>query len=126
MTTRMDLDKAISAELQRLEMLLMDPATRRDHSLVTSLLSDDFIEFGSSGRVWTRDSTLEQLSTETFEPPTVEDFACRMLSENVALATYRTVRREATGERDEKLRSSIWTRESGMWKVCFHQATRSS
>ena len=125
MTKEMDLDKAAFAELQILEFLLMDPAVRRDRERVAALLSDDFIEFGSSGQVWSRDSTLEQLATQTYEAPVVEDFACMMLAENVALVTYRSVRTKATGERDESLRSSVWTRESDIWRICFHQATRS-
>jgi hypothetical protein len=118
------MDKATIAELRRLELLLMDPAVRRDREHVVSLLADDFVEFGSSGRVWTRESILALLATETYEAPAMEDFACRMLSEKVALATYRAVRMQATGERAVTLRSSLWTRESGTWKICFHQGTR--
>ena len=72
----------------------MDPAVRRDRERVAALLAEDFVEFGSSGRVWTRESILELLATETYTPPAVEDFACRMLGEDVALVTYRAVRIE--------------------------------
>jgi hypothetical protein len=103
----------------------MDPVVRRDKEYVASLLADDFIEFGSSGLAWTRDSTLQLLATETYEAPAVEDFACRLVGENVALATYRAVRMKANGERSVTLRSSLWTKGSGNWKMCFHQGTRS-
>jgi hypothetical protein len=119
-------DEATARELERLELLLMDPAVRRDRDRVATLLAEDFLEFGSSGRVWTREMLLEQLQTETFSPPAVECFACKMLGEDVALVTYSTVRwNEATGERTITLRSSIWTRALGDWKMRFHQGTRS-
>jgi hypothetical protein len=122
-----ELDDATKEELERLELLLMDPAVRRDRERVAALLTEDFLEFGSSGRVWTRETTLELLATETYSPAVVESFACRVLGGDVALVTYRAVRTTAaTGERMVTLRSSIWTRESGSWKMCFHQGTRAS
>ncbi len=126
MTMESNIDKVTFAELRSLELLLMDPVVRRDRERVAGLLTEDFTEFGSSGRVWTRDSTLALLTTETYKAPSVEDFVCRMLGENVALATYRAVRMKATGERAVTLRSSLWTRESGNWKMCFHQGTPGS
>jgi hypothetical protein len=120
-----ELDEATKSELERLELLLMDPAVRRDREQVAGLLTEDFQEFGSSGRVWTRETTLELLATEMYLPPVVESFACRGLGRDVALVTYRSVRTtEATNERKVTLRSSIWTRELGSWKMCFHQGTR--
>ena len=61
----MEPDQETQAELERLELLLMDPAMRRDRERVGALLTSDFVEFGSSGRVWTREATLELLATET-------------------------------------------------------------
>lgn len=121
----MAVNETTEAELERLELLLMDPAVRRDRERVGKLLAEDFLEFGSSGRVWTREMTLEQLPTETYSPPMVDSLACRMLGEDVALVTYRAVRtNEATGERTVTLRSSVWKRMSGDWKMRFHQGTR--
>jgi len=119
-------DAATAAELERLELMLMDPVVRRDREQVSLLLAQDFVEFGSSGRVWTRQPTLELLATETYTPPVVEDFVCRMLGASVALVTYRAVRtNDLSGERVATLRSSLWTRESGIWQMRFHQGTRS-
>ena len=125
MTMDREPNEATKAELNRLEMLLMDPAMRREPERVAGLLTEDFTEFGSSGRVWTRATILELLATETYAPPAVDSFACRMLDKDVVLVTYRAVR--TTGAKDEQtvtLRSSIWTRKSGRWKICFHQATQ--
>jgi hypothetical protein len=113
------------AELHRLELMLMDPAVRRDREQVARLLAEDFVEFGSSGCVWTREMTLDGLETDTYSPPVVECFECKMLGGDAALVAYRAVRtKEATGEGTVTLRSSIWTRVSGDWKLRFHQGTR--
>jgi hypothetical protein len=92
------------------------------------LLAEDFLEFGSSGRVWTRKSIIDMLAAETnFRPPEIEEFQCSMIGEKAALVTYRTVRVDArTGERLVSLRSSIWVRRDGEWRMRFHQGTRTS
>ena len=109
------------AHLQALELVLLDPATRRDSARVAALLADDFEEFGSSGRVWSRAAILDLLATEEYVSPTMEDFRCSLLAENVALVTYRTV---SAGAQSAALRSSLWVCESGEWRVRFHQGTR--
>lgn len=124
MTPRVD--EATAAELQRLELSLMDPGVRRDRSKVAALLDENFLEFGASGRVWTREATLELLSTEVYAPPAVEEFSCHALAADVVLATYRAVRTGEQGERLITLRSSIWANESGVWKIRFHQETRAN
>jgi hypothetical protein len=116
----------IAAQLFALEGALLDPAVRRDRARVSAFLADDFIEFGSSGRIWTRNAILDLLETEkNFIPPGIEEMACRCLSDGVMLVTYRTARFNTdTGARSTSLRSSIWTGESGKWLLRFHQGTR--
>jgi hypothetical protein len=116
----------ITAQLFALEEALLDPAVRRDRARVSELVADDFVEFGSSGRVWTRDAILDLLEAEkNFIPPSVEEMACRSLGEGVMLVTYRTVRFNMdTGVRSTTLRSSVWTNGSRKWQIRFHQGTR--
>jgi hypothetical protein len=115
----------ISAQLFALEKELLDPAVRRDRARVSSLLADDFIEFGSSGKIWSRDAILDLLETENFVPPEIEDLACRRLGEGVMLVTYRTVRFNTdNAARSTTLRSSIWINKAGNWQIYFHQGTR--
>lgn len=116
----------VSACLRQLEESLLVPAVRRNRARLLDMLTEDFVEFGSSGRVWTRKSIIELLAKETaFVPPAIEEFQCALLAPNLALVTYRTVRiDEKTGERLASLRSSLWTRSSGEWKMRFHQGTR--
>lgn len=115
----------ICAHLKALEEALLDPKVRRDRAQVAALLAEGFFEFGSSGRVWTREETLELLATEEYQPPAMEDFKCEWIAESVALVTYRTVRTDAeSGLRSAALRSSLWVKQSGEWRVRFHQGTK--
>ena len=103
----------------------MDPIFRRDRRAVAELLSEDFREFGSSGRIWTKDSILEMLtSEEAFTTPTVEDFQTQQLSPDTYLVTYRTSRPNQDAPPSAALRSSIWTNRSDKWEILFHQGTR--
>ena len=119
---------ATAAQLRQLEESLLDPAVRRDRRKMRSILAEDFLEFGSSGRVWTRKSIIELLSKETaFQPPAIEEFRCAFLTGDVTLVTYRTVRTDPdSGEILASLRSSIWRNESGTWRMRFHQGTRTA
>lgn len=114
--------------LRVLEESLLDPAVRRNREAVRGLLMEEFVEFGASGRVWSRDQILDLLAEETFSPVRMEDFQCVLLGDDAALVTYRAVRdaRGDTGAGTSSLRSSIWIRISGKWRCRFHQGTRSS
>jgi hypothetical protein len=52
------------------------------------------------------------------------DFKINQLAKNIVLATYKVQKASA----DEKkmtpsLRSSIWRKEKGRWRMVFHQGT---
>lgn len=117
-----------AGQLRKLEESLLDSNVRRDGDRLRQVLAEDFLEFGSSGRVWTRKTIIDLLATEMdFFPPAIEDFQCSLISDRVALVTYRTVRYDRkSGERLVSLRSSLWTRENGDWRMRFHQGTRTS
>ncbi len=108
----------VSAYLIAQEQRLHSREVRGDVSAVAALLSDDFLEFGASGRIWTREEIIEALASETECTITSVDFACRMLSPSLALITYIA----ETGNR-RSLRSSIWRLEGESWRMLFHQGT---
>jgi hypothetical protein len=112
----------LSDHLQVREQSLLDPAVRSDRAQVAALPSEDFEEFGSSGRIWSREQILDLLATESYTPQTMADFKCHRIAEDVALVTYKTVRID-TGQSSAALRSSIWIMEAGEWRVRFHQGT---
>ena len=115
----------IAAHLRACEEALLDPAVRRDHAQVDALLANNFQEFGASGRAWTREEIFALLATDTCEPTAIEAFHCALIGEGVALVTYRAVRADVdTGLHSASLRSSIWLRQAAMWRLRFHQGTR--
>ncbi len=107
-------------ELETLEMELLDPETRRNQRRIQELLRDDFIEFGSSGRVYDRSMLIDMFATEQQAKVLIRDFIVREVADSVALVTYRTV--GTSGQ--EARRSSVWVREGTTWRVAFHQGTR--
>jgi hypothetical protein len=115
----------LCAHLRSCEEALLDPAVRRDRARVAALLSENFEEFGSSGRVWSREAIIDSLATEDYEQPKMEDFKCLWIAEGVVLVTYRTVKIDSHSSRSSTvLRSSIWIKELGEWRVRFHQGTK--
>lgn len=113
------MNPTLADELRLLEERLLDPEVRRDRTAVASLLTPEFLEYGSSGRVFTRDEVLELLAGE--EPLCIQltDYAARLLAPHVALATWRALRADGA----QSLRSSLWIRRDGRWQMLFHQGT---
>lgn len=111
---------ALAAELKALEELLLVPGVRKSNRL-TELISDEFVEFGSSGRVYTKDDLVSALQAESPVAQTTSDFKTTCLAADVALLTYR-IRRHSRPV-VHTLRSSVWRRANGKWQMVFHQAT---
>lgn len=108
-----------------LEKSLMTPELRWSADALESVLSPDFREFGRSGLASGYRDTIAHLTGEvTPLDVTIDDFELAMVSDTVALATYRSTLRLDGGDRLESLRSSIWRRdEDGEWRMVFHQGT---
>jgi hypothetical protein len=115
----------IADHLRALEEQLLDTTVRRNSDLVSSLLADDFLEFGSSGRTFDKTAILEELRNEPPRPtPLLSDFAIRPLAPDVMLVTYRTTRINSSGEPIiQARRSSIWINRDTRWQITFHQGT---
>jgi hypothetical protein len=118
----------IADHLRSLEEQLLDPAFRRDSNTIATLLADDFLEFGSSGRSFDKASILVELKNEpTRKASLLSDFSVRELSPNVVLVTYRATSRNLAGQpTGRSWRSSIWMHLDGRWQLTFHQGTRIS
>jgi hypothetical protein len=109
----------LAEHLLALEQSLMQPAVRRSAERLRALICEDFLEHGASGRTYDLAALITLLAAEPDGPAaTITDFVTRLLSPDIALVTYRT-RLENTA----RLRSSIWRREQGGWKLQFHQGT---
>jgi hypothetical protein len=101
-------------EIFELEEQLIAPAVRASAQALARLIADEFIEFGSSGRVYTKEKVISQMVAAPNITVSIADFRVLAVSPDVALATYRTER---------SLRSSVWRREGKCWRIVFHQGT---
>ncbi len=112
--------EALVAELKELEELLLVPDVRKS-TLLAELLADEFKEFGSSGRVYTKDDLVAVLQAESPIVQTTSDFQVTALAPDVALLTYKIHRHSELVV--DTLRSSMWRRSNGKWQMVFHQGT---
>ena len=114
----------VCEHLNLLEETLLRPETRSDPTLLTALLTEEFREIGSSGRLFSRDAILDDLRAESApRRVSLSGFECRMLSDTLALVTYKTVRETSQMPPYAALRSSIWIYRDARWQVLFHQGT---
>ncbi|MBP2171357.1 hypothetical protein J2125_004549 [Erwinia toletana] len=112
--------------IQQLEIHMHQQKTRRDVHLVNKLLHKEFVEIGRSGQSYTREQTIAALATESSQAETeASDFALAMITDGVALLTYKSCQHNSTEEISQRtLRSSIWVMsEDGNWQMRFHQGT---
>ena len=79
-----------------------------------SLIADDFVEFGASGKVWSKAEIVAALPEWPASERKLEDFHVRDLGASVCLVTYRI---------GASLRSSIWRHGGERWRIIFHQGT---
>lgn len=121
-------DEAIVAEqLYQLETKLLQPEVRASTQAIADLLADEFVEFGSSGRVFDKAQIIASLKDETDLKRTMTDFKIKRLAANIVLVTYHITRYvDGQTESAASLRSSIWRKTADRWQMLFHQGTVSS
>ncbi len=112
------------AQLHAVELAL---ASRHESAIrggYDAVLAEDFVEFGQSGRRWTRDAALAAMAGD---PPrdgiAIEAFRTAALAPELILATYDLVVTGADGTPSRSHRSSIWVWRDGRWQMRFHQGT---
>jgi hypothetical protein len=116
----MPTEEALARHLRELEESLLQPSVRKSER-VNQLLAEGFIEFGSSGRTYTKEQIISSLRTESSVRITATEFRVVFLSLNTALVTYRAHRHSDPPV--HTLRSSIWQSKDGDWQMVFHQGT---
>ena len=116
-------------EIRSLEESLHRPEIRRSREALEALLADGFTKFSSSGTIYHRAEIIDLLTEEEEEDEANEgtlrtsDYALTPISTDAVLLTYRTQRTAENGSERHALRSSIWTRDGGKWRMLFHQGT---
>jgi hypothetical protein len=110
-------------KLRQLEEQMLAPeAGRSEH--FKELLADEFVEIGSSGRVYDKIQTIAALEAAIPCTVTASDFQLMSLAPDLVLLFYRACRHSVPAV--HSLRSSIWRQQNGQWRITFHQGTLSS
>ena len=120
----MEEESSLEELIQRLEERLLQAGVRQSANDVAELLADDFVELGSSGRIFDKQATIDALQHESTVEIRLTDYRARILAPDVILVTYRAVRSaSAPAQATQSLRSSVWKRLDGRWRLVFHQGT---
>ncbi len=131
----MPLNPDPTVQLRQLEEQLLQPCIRQAAAAVAALLADEFIEFGSSGRIFNKSQVIQSLLAESSAAAAVPqraiaDFRVATIAPGVILCTYRLVNLD-DARSNHSLRSSIWKQildkseiiGTGNWQLIFHQGT---
>lgn len=106
--------------IQQLETELLAPSVRKSER-AASLLADDFVEYGSSGREYTKAEIISALAAEQPVEITTSKFSIQLIAPGTALLRYVACRHAASDAYSR--RSSIWQLQNGQWRMLFHQGT---
>jgi hypothetical protein len=87
------------------------------------ILAEDFVEFGASGCLYSREEVLGPTSGALDEAPGLLLFSAKLIAPGVGLVTYVSAQRLADGTVRSARRSSLWRHEDKGWKLVFHQGT---
>jgi len=102
----------------KLEKSLLDPRTRRSANELNELIGHNFVEIGSSGKRYDKNSTIKTLlATPNRDLIEITDLRAMHLSLDTVLVTYKT-------EKETVVRSSVWQYIDQKWVIIFHQASK--
>jgi hypothetical protein len=120
-------DANLEQELRDLEESHLRFDVRSSAESMGALLADEFIEFGSSGRILDRTAVLASISGNAACQFRIDSFAVRALAPGAALTTYRlSAWSDSESQARVTLRSSVWVHRTGRWLLVFHQGTDAS
>ena len=109
--------------IYNLELDLLKPEIRASRDKLNELLSDDFIEYGSSGLIYNKADILERLPLSESSSYNLYDFELIPLSESIVQTRYKTDRINLDGTKLTSLRNSLWRKADFGWQMFFHQGT---
>ena len=113
---------SIEKHLKYLEKLLLQPRIRHSAGDLNALIADEFIEFGSSGKVYNKKDIIKLPGNEVTRKMTLTNFKLVQLGKNYFLTTYKILKHDK-GRKIYTLRSSIWKKEKSSYRIIFHQGT---
>jgi hypothetical protein len=112
-------DTDILIQIKELELSILSKDTRKSSEKLHSLIDDNFMEFGVSGFIYNKEEVINSLPNEISRDFVIDDLEVALLSENIALVTYKIKESSILS-----LRSSVWKRSGNLWKLIFHQGTK--
>ncbi|MDF2999924.1 MAG: hypothetical protein K0Q48_43 [Bacillota bacterium] len=125
-----DFDQRVKLMKSRLEELLLGKEQDllshelcRERSKLERLLSDDFLEYGTSGTVYSKRDTIDALCAMKKRDIEIHEFEVDSLGPYAAVAHYTAFEKKEKERACCTLRTSIWRLEEGEWKLLFHQGT---
>ena len=112
-------------EVSSLETELHTIEARRNSQRMETLLHPDFVEFGRSGRRYTRAEILNEFGpTSVLQTVRSGKFDLAVLEEGSALLTYASAHVDGDGKQfRHTLRSSVWVCTGIGWQLRVHQGT---
>lgn len=114
----------LKIQIYKLEMNLLKSETRTSIEKLDELLSNDFIEYGSSGLIYNKTMILKRLPKELSSSYTLSDFELIVLSENVVQTRFKTNRINLDNSKTISMRTSLWKKDNNRWQIFFHQGTQ--
>lgn len=111
--------------LCELEAMLHRPEVRRDPVRLGELLHESFVEFGRSGKRYDKAEVVAHAAIEKSQAPIrAQDFEAVRIGDDIVLVTYKSAQDDGKGVLSRHaLRSSLWQRTGGGWRLRLHQAT---
>ncbi|WP_300260998.1 DUF4440 domain-containing protein [Clostridium sp.] len=117
---------SIKEQIFQLENDLIKSEVRKSADKINEILSNDFVEFSSSGSEYhyKYGDVFQDEEDERILDWEILDFKVKKVTDNCVLATYMVIKHDELDERKRySLRSSLWTEKNGKWKMSFHQGT---
>ena len=109
------------------EKSLLTYRVRESVSDLKSLLSTEFKEVGASGTCSVLSDVLNNLPKEQDWSCKTQDWEFRKLSDDVVQTFHRAFVIHLGKDKGEySMRTSIWKNENGIWKMIYHQGTRTA
>ena len=115
------MNNAQRTRVRALEEQLLSKDVRGSKKALQSILADEFVEIGRSGRVYNKAQVIEALTRgAALFAPSISEFQVMELADGLFMATYVS---KNTVNWQVSRRSSIWRKSGTKWQLLFHQGT---
>lgn len=92
---------------------------RKSEQKLDELLSEDYLEIGTSGKTYNKQNQLDKLPLSEDMDINSSNFEARELADGIVQVLYQTNINEIKAKR-----TSLWRKEGESWRMIFHQSTR--